>query len=441
MKGYPSILVILYHKLNFCMSFYTIIILLALAIVVTVIAPKVKIAEPILLMAVGIIVGFIPQFNYTPFGSDVIFFIFLPPILYNAAFNIAYNNFNEFRDNIRTISMMAISLVLITMLVIAIIIRLIFPDFPWPIAFIIGAILSPPDAAAASGITQSLKLPKRTNTILEGESLINDASALTAYRAALAAATGGTFILWKSGLEFFITLVGGCLVGGIFAYLLILLLRKVKMDSTPIVSLNLLLPFVAYQFAEECNVSGVLAVVSMGLIIARRMRLEKITSDITNIQSKAMWKTLIYLLNGLIFILIGLEFPYVLKQISTSSIMPLIEAGFIIFITALLIRILILFQYQHRIFFVRKKDKNNHIAPLTKKETLIIGWTGMRGIVSIATAIALPLTLEDGRLFPFRNSIIFLVVIVVILMLLIQGVGLPILVKMLKLDTEDSTSK
>lgn len=423
------------------MGFYTIIFLLAVAIAVTVIAPKLNIATPILLVLAGIGVGFIPDFDYIPFDPDVIFFIFLPPILYNAAFNISYYRFNSFKNDIKTISMMAVSLVLITMIAIAVILHLCWPDTPWPLAFVIGAILSPPDAAAASGITESLNLSNRTNTILEGESLINDASALTAYRTALSVVTGGSFIFWKAGLEFAITLLGGCLIGFIIGYAFIYVLKKVKLEGAPIVSLNLLLPFVAYQLAEELTVSGVLAVVCMGFLIARRMREEKIFSEITHVEYKSIWRVLIYLLNGFIFVLMGLEFPYVLKGIDPSLILPLITVAFLIFITALVIRILILFQNRYRIIRIksfRKKVSSDGVNPLNWKELLIIGWSGMRGIVSIATAIALPVTMDNGEEFPYRNSIIFLVVVVVILMLFIQGLGLPLLVKWLKVENTDN---
>jgi len=429
--------------------YYVIIFLLFIAIAMSAIAPKIKVPYPVLLMAVGIIVGFVPGFHYVPIDPDVVFLLFLPPLLYDAAVNI---NFHDFKVNIRTISMMAITLVFITMLVIAIVVRFLIPDISWPMAFVIGAILSPPDAVAASGITKSLNLSHRTNTILEGESLINDASALTAYRVALGVVTGGAFVFWEAGLEFIITLVGGCLVGFFMAFVFGYTLKKVNLDSTAIVSYNLLLPFVAYQFAEELHVSGVLAVVTMGILIAGRVHKDKIFSDITRVQSRSVWSTIIYLFSGLIFILIGLEFPQVLREIPSDSIVPLIISAIAIFLMAMIIRIIIVFRHKFKMDKVitvinsdeyKKKHKtsvrhNNFVKemkPLSWKEALIIGWSGMRGIVSVATAIALPVTLSSGEVFHQRNSIIFLTVLVVILMLLIQGMGLPILIKLLKMDT------
>lgn len=433
--------------------YHVIIFLLFIAIAMSAVAPKIKIPYPVLLIAVGIIVGFIPGFHYVPIDPDVVFLLFLPPLLYDAAVNIPIH---DFKANLRTISMMAITLVFITMVAIAVTVKFLVPDISWPMAFVIGAILSPPDAVAASGITKSLNLSHRTNTILEGESLINDASALTAYRVALGVVTGGAFVFWEAGLEFIIILAGGCVVGFFMAFIFGYTLRRVKLESTAIVSYNLLLPFVAYQFAEELHVSGVLAVVTMGIIIAGRVHKDKIFSDITRVQSRSVWSTVIYLFSGLIFILIGLEFPQALGEIPSNAIIPLIISAFAIFIIALVIRIIIIFRHKFKmdkmITIVNSDDfkhkasqkrieRSRHLKPLGWKDTLIIGWSGMRGIVSVATAIALPVTLANGEIFHQRNSIIFLTVLVVIFMLLIQGMGLPILIKLLKIENIEEEEK
>jgi CPA1 family monovalent cation:H+ antiporter len=223
---------------------------------------------------------------------------------------------------------------------------------------------------------------------------------------------------------------------------------KVPLHSTAIVGVNLLLPFVAYQFAESLHVSGVLAVVTMGILIATRVHKDKSYSDITKMQSRSVWNTLIYLLSGLIFILIGLEFPQVLDNIPASSVIPLLMSAFAIFFIALAVRILIVFchklkldriitiiiseKYQRKI--VEKHNKVQITEPFNWKDALVISWSGMRGIVSVATAIALPVTFANGQAFHQRNSIIFLTVLVVILMMLIQGLGLPLLIKWLKIE-------
>lgn len=429
--------------------YHVILFLLAIAIAISVLAPRVKIPYPVLLMVAGIAVGFIPGFHYVPIDPDVVFLLFLPPLLYDAAVNMP---FKDFKANFGTISMMAVTLVFISMIAIAIVARFLIPDISWPVAFVIGAILSPPDAIATSGITKSLSLSHRTNTILEGESLINDASALTAYRIALGVATGGIFSAWEAGLEFVVTILGGCLIGAIMAFLFGYTVSRVKLESTAIVSLNLMLPFVAYQFAEELNVSGVLAVVFMGVLIAGRVHKNKLLSEVTRGQSRSVWSIIIYLLSGLVFILIGLELPQVLREIPPSSVIPLVISAFAIFVIALLIRIIVVFRHKFKLdklvsivnsdgygtkISSRRAERIKHVKALTWKDALLIGWSGMRGIVSVATAIALPVTLDNGTIFPQRNSIIFLTVLVVVLMLLIQGMGLPLLIKWLKIETGD----
>lgn len=429
--------------------YHAILFLLAIAIALSAIAPKIKIPYPVLLMVSGILVGFVPGIHYVPIDPDVVFLIFLPPLLYDAAINMP---FKEFKANFQTISMMAVTLVFISMTAIALVTRFLIPDISWSMAFVIGAILSPPDAVAASGITKSLNLSHRTNTILEGESLINDASALTAYRVALGVATGGIFSIWSAGLEFVVTILGGCLVGGLIAMFFNYIVSKVKMESTAIVSFNLILPFFCYQLAEEFHVSGVLAVVFMGILIAKEIHKNKLLSDVTRVQEKSVWATLIYLLSGLVFILIGLEFPQVLKEIPHSSIIPLVISAFAIFTIALFIRIVIIFRHKFKLDKIVSIAQNDHynkklsprymkrikeVKSITWKDALIIGWSGMRGIVSVATAIALPMTMDNGEVFEQRNSIIFLTVLVVILMLVIQGLGLPLLIKWLKIENNE----
>lgn len=440
------------------MEYYSIVIfLLAIAIGISSLVHKTKIPYPILLLSAGIIVGFVPGIKDIPIDPDVVFLIFLPPLLYDAAYNISIK---EFKTNFKTISMMAISLVFITMVCIAIVAYFLIPGMNWSAAFVLGAILSPPDAAAAAGITKSLKLSNRTNTILEGESLINDASALTAYRITLGVAVGGLFSFWDASLVFVISIAGGCIVGFVIAKALQYGLKKIEFDSTTRLSLNLLLPFVAYLFAEELNVSGVLAVVILGLMNASYSHQSKVITDKERIQFRSLWDTITYLLSSLIFILIGLEFPKVLREISSSTFVPLLITSIAIFLIAMVSRILVIFKHKlnldkqikqfnnplknkkkrFNMTFTKKLTPINTLQSLSWNEAFIIGWSGMRGIVSLATAIALPLTLNNGQKFIQRESIIFLTVMVVILMLIIQGLGLPIIIKKMSNNIKDKNN-
>ncbi|MDR3285883.1 MAG: Na+/H+ antiporter [Prevotellaceae bacterium] len=437
------------------MELYSIIIiLLAVAIGLSPVAKRMKLPYPVLLLAAGIIVGFIPGFHRISINPEIVFLIFLPPMLYDAAYNIS---FKDFRANLPTISLLAIVLVFVTTTAIAVAVHYCIPGMTWSLSFVLGAILSPPDAIAATSVTKGLGLPHRTNIILEGESLINDASALVAFRFAVAAVAGSAFIAWKAGVMFLVALIGGFLVGCVIWILFAFLVKKKKLDSNVIVSLNLLIPFVAYLIAEELHVSGVIAVVTAGLIISQHR--DKFPEQ-TNNQSKFTWNTLTFILNGLVFILIGIEFPHVLKNIPFDKIFPLIGCAFLIFGVALLIRMSVIFWHklstEKRFYAVKKHlDKpemktstsrfhrknysfkeildNIESLLLNWKEAVIIGWSGMRGIVSLAAALSLPLIMDDGSAFPQRDTIIFLTVSVVILMLVIQGLGLPLLVKLLKM--------
>jgi CPA1 family monovalent cation:H+ antiporter len=430
-----------------------IIILLAIAIGLYPVAVKFHFPYPILLLVVGIVVGFIPHFEAIHINPGVIFLIFLPPFLYDAAYNIS---FKEFKRNLSVISLLAFILVFITTSGIAVFAHFIL-DLDWSLSFVLGAILSPPDAIAATGVTKNLGLPPRTNTILEGESLINDASALVALRFAVAAVAGSQFIIVQAGLIFLAALAGGAVVGLILALVFIFTTKKLT-DKNVIVALNLLLPFAIYLLAEEINVSGVIAVVAFGLVISQHKdQMHEKSVE----QSKSFLDTAVFILGGLIFILIGLEFPQVLKNIPNNRFLPLIGVAFLIFLVALLIRMMIIFRYKihTKKRFMRfdsmianmSEEQTEHFESrfgkrgsfkerledrksllLNSKEAFVIGWSGMRGIVSLAAALSLPLVMADGSSFPHRDTLIFLTVTVVIIMLLIQGLGLPFVIKYLK---------
>ncbi len=460
-------------------AYSIVIILLAVAIGLYPIASKTRLPYPILLLVTGIAVGFIPGFHQISISPEVVFLIFLPPMLYDAAFNISYK---DFKSNLHIISTLAISLIFITTVGIAVVSYYCIPGMTWPLAFVLGAILSPPDAIAASGVTKGLDLPHRAVTILEGESLINDASALVAFRFAVAAVAGSSFVLSKAIGLFLISLIGGFLAGIIICFIFTFIVKKQRQSTEVTVSLNLLVPFVAYLIAEEFHVSGVIAVVTAGLVISRHK--DKFSEQV-QIQSKSIWETTIFILGGLIFILIGLEFPHILKNIDNNLIFPLIGCSFLIFLVSLIIRMIFVLwdkkALDKRIVKLQQREKNiihrinnderiialreentleakikieamerNHsrvkekfkrmkdIESLSFKECFIIGWSGMRGIVSLAAALSLPLLMADGNMFPQRDVIIFLTVVTVIFMLIIQGLGLPLFVKFLKINSKIS---
>lgn len=414
------------------MENYTIVLfILALMIGLSSIADKVKLPYPILLVTAGIAIGFIPSIPKIEINPEIIFLLFLPPLLYDAAFNIS---FKEFRTNINTIATLAISLVFLTAAGIAVVAHYLI-GMSWSVSFVLGAILSATDAVAAMSITKGLGLSHKTNTILEGESLINDASALVTYSFAVAAVTGAAFIFWQASLSFVILLGGGFLVGFVIGRLLSLMLRVVRKNVTIIISLLLLMPFVTYLIAEELKVSGVIAVVVLGLSMSHLSR--KVFPTALKQESKSIWDIIIFLLNGLIFILIGLEFPRVLRSIDGQHIWIYTGYALIITIIALLIRTVRVFLQKINLqrAFQKSRPRVKEEALLDFSTSLIISWSGMRGIVSLAIAIGLPAQLADGSPFPMRNVIVFISVTVVLFTLVGQGLTLPYIVKKLGSNT------
>jgi Na+/H+ antiporter len=415
------------------MENYSIIIfILAIVIGLSAFAHKIKLPYPILLVIAGIAIGFIPSMGEIEINPEIIFLLFLPPLLYDASFNISTK---DFKTNINTISTLAISLVFLTTIGIAVVARYMIPGMTWPLAFVLGSILSATDAVAAISITKGLNLSHKTLTILEGESLINDASALVAYRFAVAAVMGSAFIIWKAALHFVLLLGGGFLVGFVMAKILAFILSKVHKKNIEVtISFMLLMPFVTYLIAEHLEVSGVIAVVILGLTIARFSK--KIFPESLKNQSRSLWDIIIFLLNGLIFILIGLNFRYILKGIDNDMILPYIGYAAIITIVALLIRMARIFlqkiNLQKAFQNTKRTKKVSEHALLDFNNSIIISWSGMRGIVSLAIAIGIPKTLEDGTPFPERTTIIFISVAVVLLTLIGQGLTLPFIVKKLE---------
>ena len=409
-------------------NYSVVLFILALMIGLSAIADKIKLPYPIILISAGIAIGFIPTLPSVEINPEIIFLIFLPPLLYDAAFNIS---FLQFRTNMNTINALAISLVFFTVTGVAVLAHYTIPGMTWPLSFVLGAILSATDAVAAMSITKGLGLSHKTNTILEGESLINDASALVAYRFSVAAVTGAAFVLWKASLEFALLLGGGIVIGFAMGKLLAYIIKRVKDDAIIVISFMLIMPFVTYLIAEEIHVSGVIAVVCLGLVISRFSN--KVFPDKLKNQSRSIWEIIIFLLNGLIFILIGLQFPYVLGSIDKTMVLPYIGYAFLITIAILLIRMLRVFMQQVGLqkAFDKKRRRISEHALLDFKNSLIISWSGMRGIVSLAIAIGLPQELADGTPFPLRNEIIFISVVVVLFTLIGQGLTLPWLVKKL----------
>lgn len=408
-------------------NYVLVLVIMAVMIIACGFADRLKIPVPIMLLVVGIGVGFLPMMPDVALNPEIVMLIFLPPLLYDAAFNI---EFGAFRTNINTIWTLATGLVFLTTAGIAVVAHYMIPGMSWPLAFVLGAILSATDAVAAIGITKGLGLPHNTVTILEGESLVNDASALVAYRFAIAAVVGVAFRWGHAFLQLAIVLGGGLLVGIILSRIAALVLRWFHENDLVVIGLMILMPFVAYVVAEHYHVSGVIAVVVMGLSMSR---LSKLTfPDKLKDQSKHFWDIVIFLLNGLIFLLIGLQFPLLLKTMRQAEVWTYVVYAIVITVAALAIRMARV--YLQQLNLRKAFDGKKRIAEealFDSRTSFIITWSGMRGIVSLAIAIGLPTTLENGEPFPMRNEIIFLAIGVVLFSLLGQGLTLPWVVRKL----------
>lgn len=408
-------------------NYIIVLFVLAIMILASGLADRIKVAAPIFLIIMGILIGFIPNLPNIVLNPEIVMLIFLPPLLYDAAFNIS---FQQFKTHIHTISVLSIGLVFVTTAGIACATYYFIPQMSWPLSFVLGSILAATDAVAAIGITKNLGLSHKIMTILEGESLVNDASSLVAYRLAVASVTGIAFVWWKGLISFAIVFVGGFAIGFVISFVLMYILKFFRKNDLVVISLMLIMPFVTYLIAEEFHVSGVIAVVMLGLGMSRLSR-ERFPERIKN-QSRNFWGVNVFLLNGLIFILIGMQFPVVWNAIPKTQIYTYLSIAGVITLVAFGIRFLRIFWQQISLSKAFKgKRKVSEEALLDTKTSFIISWSGMRGIVSLAIALGLPQNLDNGVAFPMRNEIIFLTIAVVVFSLLVQGTTLPWIVKKL----------
>lgn len=382
---------------------------------------------PIVLVISGVLISLIPGLPIVELSPEVVFLLFLPPILYAAAWNTSWH---EFKLAIRPISLASIGLVFFTTALVAVAAHLIIPGLSWPFAFLIGAIVSPPDAVAATSVTKGLGLSPRLIAILEGESLVNDASGLIAYKYALAAITLGNFVLWEAGLNFIVVACAGIALGLTLAYLILQIHKRWVCDPVIEVTLTVLTPFAAYLLAEHFHFSGVLAVVSAGLYISYRSG--EALGHQSRIMAYSVWEVIIYILNSLIFILIGLQLRSVLKGISHYSIPELLIYGIVISLTVIIVRFIWVYPSAMVPRWLSKRIRERE--PFDARNMVVFGWAGMRGVVSMAAALALPLTLPNGTIFPHRDLIIFLTFCVILSTLVLLGLTLPWLIRKLKIE-------
>jgi monovalent cation/hydrogen antiporter len=385
---------------------------------------KYKFPFPIVLVLSGIAISLIPGLPVVTLSPEIVFVIFLPPLLYGAAWNTSWHNF---KAALSPITRAAVGLVLFTTSLVAVAAHVLIPGLSWPMAFLIGAIVSPPDAVAATAVTKGLGLHPRLITVLEGESLVNDASGLIAYKYALAAIMAGNFVLWQASLNFLLVVAAGVAIGLAIGYAMYLVHKKLVCDPVIEVTLTFLTPFASYLLAEHFHFSGVIAVVTTGLYLS--FRSGQIFSHESRIMAYSVWEVVIFILNSLIFILIGLQLRSVIQGIGNYPAGALALYGIVISLVVILVR----FVWISPRFLVPSLRREMTREGLDPGNFVVFSWAGMRGVVSMAAALALPLTLSDNTPFPNRNLIIYLTFCVIVSTLVFLGITLPWIVKKLKL--------
>ena len=406
------------------------LVLVVVAALVTV-SRLIRVPYPILLLVGGLALGLIPGVPHVELDPEVVFLLILPPLLYVTAF---LTPVRDFRANLTNIGSLAVGLVIASAVAVALVASALVPGITWPVALALGAIVSPPDAVAAAAIAERLAVPRRVVSILEGESLVNDATALTLYRGALVAATAVALSPLASVGTFFSAVVGGIVVGLAVGWLIVQV--RARLTDLPVeITISLLTPYAAYLPAELLGVSGVLAAVSCGLYVGRRG--SRIMGSDVRLAGRAVWEMLVFLLNGLVFILIGVEISTIARAMDRATLLDLAGIGLAVSLTLIGVRAVWLLGMTVRPRLLRKSAQMR----LRLAEALVLSWAGMRGVVSLAAALALPIALPSGASFPARDALIVVTFTVILVTLVGQGLTLPAVIKAVKLGGDDDAAQ
>jgi CPA1 family monovalent cation:H+ antiporter len=391
-------------------------------------ACRLRTPYPIILVVAGLFLGFVPGVPRIILNPDVIFFVVLPPLLYSAAWRVPWR---EFSYNLVSIFSLAFGLVTFTVLGVAEAAQRFLPGFDWRMGFALGAVVAPTDAIAATSIARRVGLPQRIVDILEGESLVNDASALLALEFGIAMLVRGQTPSAVSGLLRLAYLAAAGIAVGLLIGVIVNWIEHLIDDGPIEIALSILTPYAAYLAADSIRASSVLAVVACGLYLSRRS--SGFFSPGVRLQASAVWDSLTFILNGLVFIFIGLQLPYVLDGARDHNLRQLLMYGASFSAFLILLRLIWMFPGARLSYFIRRRvfHQSERLPPA--RQIFIVGWTGMRGVISLAAAIALPHTLANGAPFAQRQLIIFLAFSVILVTLVLQGLTLPPLIRALGL--------
>jgi Na+/H+ antiporter len=401
--------------------------LLVSVVVLGTVARLVRIPYPIVLVVGGLVIGLVLGPNTITLNPDLVLVIFLPPLLYSSAF---FANLHEIRQSMRVVSVLAVGLVLVTMCTVAVVAHAVVDGMSWPVAFVLGAIVSPTDPLAATEILRRLRVPRRLVSVIEGESLLNDATALVAYNTATKAVTA-TFVFWAAAGEFALSVAGGIAIGLVAGTVLVEIRRRIH-DIPTEITISLLSGYAGYIPAEAAGASGVLAAVTTGIVLG--WKAPDISTASMRLQGYAVWEILIFLLNALLFVLIGLQLPTILDGLQNESPGTLLGWAAAVSATVILTRLAFSEVFTRFIRFVdRRPVQIARRGPWRSR--LVSAWCGMRGAVSLAAALALAPT------FPDRNIVLFLTFAVIFATLVIQGLTLPLLIKALHIEDDGADAR
>ena len=392
---------------------------------------KLKIAYPIFLVISGLLISFIPGLPTFAIEPDLIFLIFLPPILFEAAWFTSWQDFNKWKKQIFSL---AFGLVFLTSIVVAYLSNSLIPGFTLALGFLLGGVNSPPDAVAATSVLKNMTVPKKINSILEGESLINDASSLIVFKFALAAVLTGQFV-WRDAIQdFFMMAIGGTVVGLVLGYAFAYLLKILPTNSNIDTVITILVPYFMYILAEHLHFSGVLAVVAGGLVMSYFSHCY--LSHTTRLQAGSVWSVLIFTINVIIFLLIGLELPIIIKGLSEYTIKDGIYYSLII--GGVIVATRLFYCYALALLQRTSKKFRQENPKFDWKEPFIMSFAAMRGVVSLAAALSIPVLMNDGTPFPHRNLILLVTFIIILITLVGQGLLLSPILKLLNIREAES---
>jgi CPA1 family monovalent cation:H+ antiporter len=406
-----------------------VLLLIAASIPLALLARWSNLPYAVALVLGGMALAFVPFIPRIVLDPQLVLVLFLPPLLQAGAFFMPWR---PFRANLRPILLLAIGLVACTTAAIGFATKWLLPDLPWAVCFALGAIVSPPDAVAATAVLEAMRLPKRIVVVLEGESLVNDASGLILYDIAIAAALTGVFSWAEAGLRFVLVGGGGTLIGVLCGLAVVRGLKRLHEPMLEI-AVTMLLGYAAYIAADRLGLSGVLATVAAGLVLG--WNAPEAMSPQTRIQAKAAWDVLVFLLNSLVFLLIGLSLNEVVARVAPRALIELSGIGALLSLVAIAVRMIWVFPaaYLPR-FLVPAIRRRDPYPPW--RWLAIIGWTGMRGVVSLAAALAIPNALPDGTPFPGRDAVLVLTFVVILITLVGQAPTLGPLIRRLGIARE-----